>query len=95
MMKILESCNCSPSSCMVVQDVSVNQVNIEGVIAKPGDECLLIGLNNDVQNLRLNRIIDTGVDNKSRIYSLEFEGGVEIYASRMMIIGLKFFGVYQ
>ena len=91
-MKYLKSMTYSELGRLPVNYIDENNVVVADVVAKVGDECLVIGPTNDIQNLILTKIEDTGVDNVDRIFNIYFND--ELIVPVINTIALKFFGVY-
>ena len=91
-MKYLKSMTYSELGRLPVNYIDENSVIVADVEAKVGDECLVIGPTNDVQNLILTKIEDTGIDNVDRIFNIYFNE--ELIVPVVNTIALKFFGVY-
>jgi len=93
-MKRLKNITFSELGKLPVDKIDEKHIVVAGVEAVVGDTCLLIGAQNDVQNLILVRIEDSGIDNNGRIYNILFDNpDVEIPV--ISTISCKVFGVYE
>ena len=93
-MKRLKDVTFSELGKLPVTAIDETHIVVAGVEATVGDTCLLIGAHNDVQNLTLVRIEDSGIDNNGRIYNLFFDNS-DVEIPVISTIQCKVFGVYE
>ena len=93
-MRILKGCVFNEHGRLNIDSIDKTHIVVDGVEAKPGDICLLIGQNNDRQDVMLEGIEESGIASSGRIYDLTFDD-LSVKISVIHTLPCKFFGVYE